>query len=158
MKTAIKFFMAVAFAAVFAAVCPADGAPKRIRAPSKNVIHSSVQAEVTYILDGDTFSARVMLKENIEISVRVRIMQIDAPEMSGMCESEIIAAHAAKDRLEELIPVGARVILTGVKDDKYLGRIDAFVADDRGRDVGEIMVIEGHARRYDGGRRDGWCE
>jgi len=36
--------------------------------------------------------------------------------------------------------------------------IDAFVADSNGRDVGEIMVRENHARPYGGGKRDGWCD
>ena len=157
MKSINRIFIAAVFVISCAAVCSVHSATKRVKAPSKNVVHHPVNAEVTYILDGDTFSARVMLEEGMEISVRVRFMNIDAPEMNGMCESEIIAAHASRDRLEELIPVGSRVVLTGVKDDKYLGRIDAFVADGRGRDVGDIMVAEGFARIYGGGKRDGWC-
>jgi len=142
---------------LFYSVTLAHGAVKP-KAPSKNIIHNPVDAEVTYIIDGDTFSAKVILKEDIQISVRVRIMQIDAPELKGECESEMVAAFAAKDRLGELIPIGSRVILTGVKDDKYLGRIDAFVTNDSGHDVGEIMVRENHAHRYGGGKRVGWCE
>jgi endonuclease YncB( thermonuclease family) len=111
-----------------------------------------------YIIDGDTFSALVKLENEVEIHVRVRIMQIDAPEMKGECESEIKAAHASKDRLAELIPPGTSIILSQIKDDKYLGRIDAFVAARDGKDIGEIMVKEGHARRYDGGKRQPWCK
>lgn len=118
----------------------------------------SVDAVVDYIIDGDTFSAKVLLKDDIEISVRVRFMNIDAPELAGECDSEIIAAERSRERLGELIPVGSRVVLTEVKDDKYLGRIDAFVLDGSGRDVGKIMMKEGHARKYGGGKREGWCE
>ncbi|MCL1902170.1 MAG: thermonuclease family protein [Alphaproteobacteria bacterium] len=126
--------------------------------PSKNVIHEPISAEVTYIIDGDTFSGKVLLKDNIQIPVRVRFMNIDAPELHGECESEIIWANKSRDRLGELIPVGSSVILTGVKDDKYIGRIDAYVLDESGRDIGEIMIRENMARRYGGGKRAGWCD
>ncbi len=48
-----------------------------------------VSARVGYVLDGDTFAAMVMLEGGIEISVRVRIIDIDTPEMSGACDREI---------------------------------------------------------------------
>ena len=115
-------------------------------------------AVVDFIIDGDTFGATVLMGNDMEIPVRVRFMDIDAPELNGECESEIIAAHAAKDRLAELIPVGSRVMLTQIKDDKFLGRINAFVVDSMGRNISEIMISEGHARKYGGGRREGWCD
>ena len=117
-----------------------------------------VRAVVDYIVDGDTFGATVLLNDGIKVPVRVRFMNIDAPELSGECESEIQAAIAAKDRLAELIPVGTIVALSEIKDDKYLGRIDAFVADGAGRDIGEIMLREKHARKYGGEKRMGWCD
>ena len=118
----------------------------------------SVPATVDYILDGDTFAARVSLDDDIKISVRVRIIDIDTPEMSGECASEIQMAIAAKNRLAELIPVGTVVELSQVKDDKYLGRIDARVKTASGLDISDIMVRENLARRYDGKRRKSWCE
>ncbi|MDR1206796.1 MAG: thermonuclease family protein [Rickettsiales bacterium] len=139
-------------------LCPPALVPAAQKPPSKNIIHEPIPAVVTHIIDGDTFSAKILLKQDIEITVRVRIMQIDAPEIHGMCESETMAAMRAKDRLEELIPIGSNIVLTGVKDDKYLGRIDAYVAGKPGSDIGEIMVRENHARRYGGGKRDNWCE
>jgi endonuclease YncB( thermonuclease family) len=158
---AVKRFNKIISVLIIAASCAvANPAPTfgKSAQPSKNTIHEPIPAVVTYIIDGDTFSAKVLLKQDIEITVRVRIMQIDAPEIHGECESEIKAAFAAKDRLEELVPIDSRIVLTGVKDDKYLGRIDAYVADAAGRDVGEIMVREHHARRYGGGKRTGWCD
>lgn len=65
--------------------------------------------------------------------------------------------HHAKNRLKELLPVGTRVDLRNIKDDKYLGRIDADVFSD-GKNIGDIMVREKIARPYNGGRRRGWCE
>jgi endonuclease YncB( thermonuclease family) len=114
-------------------------------------------AIVQHIIDGDTFSARVKLENNIEISVRVRMLNIDAPELTGECESEIAAAVASKNRLAELIPPGDTVQLANIKDDKYLGRINANVISD-GRDIGQIMISENHARPYNGKKRNSWCD
>lgn len=115
-------------------------------------------AVVKYIVDGDTFSAGVKIDDDIEISVRVRIRNIDTPEIHGQCISEITGALYAKQRLGEIIPVGTVVDLQNIKDDKYLGRIDANVFDAENRDVGKIMISEKIARPYNGGKRQGWCD
>ncbi len=115
-------------------------------------------ATVDYIFDGDTFAAYVNLEDDIRISVRVRLMNVDTPEMHGECEYEIVRANMARDRLATLIPVGSVVELSHIKDDKYLGRIDAYVKTSDGRDVGEILIAEKLGRPYSGGRRRGWCD
>lgn len=118
---------------------------------------NAVPAAVDYIFDGDTFAAFVKLQDDIRVSVRVRIMNIDTPEIHGMCDYETDMAMRAKNRLAELIPVGSTVDLSEIKDDKYLGRIDAYVIMPDGRDVGEVLIHEKLARPYSGGRRAGWC-
>ena len=122
-----------------------------------NCAHA-VPATVNYIIDGDTFSAYVNLATDIQISVRVRLINADTPELNGQCASEIARAQLAQARLAEIIPVGTTVELTNIKDDKYLGRIDAHVITPGGHDVGEILIRENLARRYGGGKRAGWCE
>lgn len=117
----------------------------------------AVPARVGHIIDGDTFSGVVKLEGDIEISVRVRLRNVDTPEINGECEYEKTKAQQARARLGEIIPVGTMVELTNIKDDKYLGRIDANVFDSRGRDVGNVLVREGLGRKYNGGRRDKWC-
>ncbi len=119
---------------------------------------NATPAVVDYIIDGDTFAGRVALADDTKITVRVRLINVDTPEIHGECKSEIRAAFAAKARLAELIPVGTVVELREIKDDKYLGRIDARVLDASGRDVGTILVQEKLGRSYSGGRRAGWCE
>jgi endonuclease YncB( thermonuclease family) len=116
-----------------------------------------VAATVDYVFDGDTFSARVNLENGAATTVRVRIRNIDAPEIHGECEYETNLADMAKRRLAEIIPKGTDVALSKIKDDKYLGRIDALVGLD-GSDVGDIMVKEKLARKYNGGKRASWCD
>lgn len=120
-------------------------------------IAMAVPARVGHIIDGDTFAGVVKLDADVEVSVRVRLRNVDTPEINGECEYERRKAQQARTRLGEIIPVGTMVELTNIKDDKYLGRIDANVADARGRDVGKILVKEGLGRKYSGGRRDKWC-
>ena len=119
---------------------------------------AAVPATVDYVLDGDTFAARVLLDEDITITVRVRLADVDTPEIKGKCEREIEMALRARDRLVELLPVGSMVDLRDVADDKYLGRIDARVFTSDGRDVTRILINEKLGRPYDGGRRDSWCD
>lgn len=118
----------------------------------------AVPATVDYIIDGDTFAAKVILEDEIKISVRVRIINIDTPEIHGACENEIKMANLARDRLTELIPNGTTIELSEIKDDKYLGRIDARVKSRAGVDIGEVLITEKMARRYSGGKRAGWCD
>lgn len=121
-------------------------------------VASAVPAMVDYIIDGDTFAARVILDDDIKITVRVRIANVDTPELHGNCDYEIRMANIARDRLAQLIPIGSIVELTGIHDDKYLGRIDANVFDVAGNDVGKILIKEKLGRAYNGGRRTGWCK
>ena len=114
-----------------------------------------VLAHVDRIVDGDTFEASATIWLDQQISVRVRISGIDAPELRARCDSERQRAEAARDFLSKRI-AGGEVKLSAVRYDKYGGRVDASVADARG-DIGEAMFRAGMARSYDGGHRDGWC-
>lgn len=122
--------------------------------PSAN----AVPAVVKYVVDGDTFSAGVKLQDDTMVSVRVRLRNVDTPELHGECVDEIVAANVAKNRLAELLPVDSVVELENIKDDKYLGRIDANVRDSRGRDIGRVLIREGLGRSYSGGKRKTWCK
>ena len=119
---------------------------------------NAVPAVVDYVVDGDTFAARVNIDKDVAITTRVRIMDIDTPEIHGQCASEIKQAKRAKEKLAALMPKGTTVELKNIKDDKYLGRIDADVFLPDGKSVGNVMVRSALARPYDGGRRAGWCK
>lgn len=113
---------------------------------------------VDYIFDGDTFAATVRLDDDIAVSTRVRLMNVDTPEIHSLCESEIKLAEKAKNRLADLLPIGSTVELRNIKDDKYLGRIDAYVLTNTGQDIGSILIKEKLGRPYDGGKRESWCQ
>lgn len=115
-----------------------------------------VTAEVTHVVDGDTFEAKAAIWLGQTIDVRVRIAGVDAPELHARCDAERSLALAARNWLARRIE-GADVRLSAVRYDKYGGRVDATVTDGTG-DVGEGLIRAGLARRYRGGHRGGWCE
>ena len=118
----------------------------------------AVPAVVNYVLDGDTFAAGVQVADDITITVRVRLINVDTPELSGTCPREVAMAESAKDFVVDLLPAGTKVDLQNIKDDKYLGRIDANVILPDGRDLGDVLIKQKLARSYSGGRRLGWCD
>ena len=115
-------------------------------------------AVVKYIIDGDTFIGDVLLADGIEVlSVSIRLINVDTPEIHGDCAHEIRRAEYAKQRLGELIPEGSMVEIKNIKNDKYAGRIDANVYDSANRDVGLVLIQENVGRAYSGGKRQSWC-
>ena len=118
----------------------------------------AMPATVDYVVDGDTFAAVAHVNNGANVDVRVRLRNVDTPEMHGECESEIRRANVARERLMKLVPRGTVVELKNIKDDKYLGRIDANVILPDGRDIGRVLINEKLGRPYSGGKRAGWCE
>lgn len=154
---------AAAFAAGFGAAAVAPGGhPAPVRAnlngPRSTPATSPAvhPAEVLRVIDGDTFEARVHVWPGIEITTKVRLRGIDAPELHARCEDERVRALAARDALARILDEGA-VGITDVGQDKYGGRVDAVVSTTRTSDVSAALVSGGFARRYSGGRRGGWC-
>ena len=119
-------------------------------------LRSGHPAEVVRVIDGDTFEARVRIWPGMDITTRVRLRGIDAPEMHARCDDERVKALAARDALARLLAEGS-VGISRVGQDKYGGRVDADVSTARTPDVSATMLEGGYARRYSGGRRESWC-
>ncbi|MCF8476905.1 MAG: thermonuclease family protein [Pseudolabrys sp.] len=126
-----------------------------VAAPA-NVLRGGHPAEVVRVIDGDSFDARVRIWPGMEITTRVRLRGIDAPEMQARCQAERMQAEAARDALVSMLKQGA-VGISHIGQDKYGGRVDADVSTARTPDVSAALLARGVARRYDGGRRRSWC-
>lgn len=111
-----------AFAALAISTCPAPPARR-----------------FTCVVDGDT----VWIEGE-----KIRLLDIDAPEMEGRCPAERALARRARDRLVVLLRA-REVTIARDGVDKY-GRTLARLGD-----TGEQLVREGLARRW--GDRRGWC-
>jgi endonuclease YncB( thermonuclease family) len=120
-------------------------------------LRSGYPAEVLRVFDGDTFEARVRIWQGTDVTTKVRIRGIDAPEMKARCEEERLKAVAARDTLSLLLQQGG-VAISNVGQDKYGGRVDADVSTRQIASVSETMLTRGLARSYGGGKRESWCD
>jgi endonuclease YncB( thermonuclease family) len=125
-------------------------------APGSTAVPPGYPAEVIRVLDGDTFEARVRVWPGMDITTKVRLRGIDAPEMRARCAEERIKAEAARDALSSLLARG-QVGISGVGLDKYGGRVLAEASARQTANVAEALLAGGHVRRYGGGRRESWC-
>jgi micrococcal nuclease len=135
-----------------------DGpSPPAERLPSPPIAGAPavIAARVLKVVDGDTFDARIELKPGFRVTTRVRLRGVDAPELHAACEGERIGAEAAQRALRAILAEGG-VTIHDLGDDKY-GRLLGTVATRATPSVAEALIAKGVVRRYDGGRRAGWC-
>ncbi|MBB4299377.1 endonuclease YncB(thermonuclease family) [Rhizobium leguminosarum] len=103
---------------------------------------------ITCVVDGDTFWFR---------GEKIRIADIDTPELSPpRCQRERELGLAAKNRLLDILNSGPLSFKTTAREEDRFGRKLRIVYRDR-RSVGDILVAEGLARKWQGLRRS-WCE
>jgi endonuclease YncB( thermonuclease family) len=125
-------------------------------ADAPSMLRSGHPVEVLRVLDGDTFEARVRLWPGLEITTKVRLRGIDAPELRARCEEERAKAIAARDALQAILNQGD-VGISAVALDKYGGRVVADASTRATSDVSAALLGLGLARNYAGGRRETWC-
>jgi len=101
-----------------------------------------------HVIDGDTF---------IHAGTRIRIADIDTPELHGRCPQETALAARATRRMSALLAAGPfdlHPTPDGRDEDRY-GRKLRIVTRG-GRSLGDMLVAEGLARTWTG-RREPWC-
>ena len=109
-----------------------------------------VPAVVERVIDADTLVVRARIWLDQDLTVRVRVADVDAPELSRPgCAAEREAVRAATGLVERMIGPGA-VTLTNIHYGKYAGRVVAEVATREG-DIAAALRDAG----YDG---RAWCE
>ncbi len=99
------------------------------------------------VVDGDT----IWLE-----GTKIRIADIDTPETHNYrCQSEKELGDRATVRLREILESGTITLRSiGRDEDRYGRKLRIILVD--GVSVGQILVDEGLARWYEGGRRP-WC-
>ena len=126
------------------------------------------EAELIKVLDGDTIDCYIDLGFDLKIKKRIRYMGIDTWESRTRDLDEKKKGLAAKARNKELLEAGVfKIISYGTgKFGRVLGEI--FVSPDAvGHEISEnvdktsdglvsindILINEGHAYEYDGGKK-----
>lgn len=116
-----------------------------------------VITQVTSIYDGDTFRADIEgWPAVVGKRVPIRINGIDTPEMRGECEREVKLARVAKQFTVEYLRSAKVIELRNIERGKYFRLVADVFAD--GINIGESLVNKGLAYRYDGGRKQSWCQ
>lgn len=105
------------------------------------------RAHVISVYDGDTCTVEVDLGFNVHMKMKVRLSNINAPEMRGDEREEGIRA---RDALRKLIE-GSPVRIETIKDrqEKYGRYLAHIYVDECGEmSVNDWMVSNGHAKPY----------
>lgn len=103
---------------------------------------------INCVVDGDTFWLR---------GTKIRIADIDTPELSPpRCERERQRGMAAKQRLLEILNSGPILLRNVARDEDRFGR-KLMIVFRGNRSVGDILIAEGLARKWEGSRRS-WCD
>ena len=108
-------------------------------------------AELERIEDGDTFDCCLDLGFSVKLhKQRVRLSGIDTPESRTRDLAEKKLGLAAKERLKELCVGKFKVKSLG--KGKY-GRIIGIPYTKDGKDICQMLIKEGHAVEYHGGKK-----
>ena len=118
-------------------------------------------AVLVRVVDGDTVDAMIDLGFDIQVKKRIRLAGINAPESRTRNKVEKKLGLAAKERLIELMEGAANVFEIESKELGKYGRVigKIYINKLAGKDVitqvciNDILVNEGHATEYDGGKR-----
>jgi micrococcal nuclease len=112
------------------------------------------------VIDGDTIDAYIDLGFNVSVKKRIRFIGINTPESRTRDLEEKAKGLAAKDRLKAILEGANTIQLTSHGVGKYgrcLGELEVDVVDGKECltlvNVNELLIKEGHAVAYDGGKR-----
>ena len=112
------------------------------------------------VIDGDTIDAYIDLGFDIHVKKRIRFMGINTPESRTRDLEEKAKGLAAKDRLKAILEGANEIQLQSHGVGKYgrcLGELHVDRVDGKEcltlENVNELLIKEGHAVKYDGGKR-----
>lgn len=108
--------------------------------------------------DGDTITVDIPgYPDIIGKDIPVRVQGIDAPEIKGICDEEVLKSVEAKRFVNEQLTVASKIDIVNVGRDKYF-RINGDIIYD-GKSLKMQMLSRGYAIPYDGGEKTNpWCK
>lgn len=123
-------------------------------AHSSSTINNNPQVRLVSIHDGDTITVDIInWPPIIGHHIPIRIKGIDTPEMNDKSERVRALAVSSKEFLQSKIS-NSTLQINNIERDKYF-RISADVYAD-GINVGHLLLKEGLAKPYDGGKKPNW--
>lgn len=121
-----------------------------------NVLADTYSTKIERVIDGDTVEINIpCLPESLQ-KMKVRLKNIDTPEIHGKCDIEKIKAEQAKQILIQKLE-NKVVELKNCEPDKYF-RLNCEVIYDGVRNISSDMIINGYGVPYHGERKSySWC-
>lgn len=115
--------------------------------------------KVNRVIDGDTVEIQTpFLPPPLKPVLGIRILGVDTPEKGkrAKCEAEAEKGKLATAFTKEKIQSAKSIQVEIIDWDKYGGRIlgDLFIDGER---LSNLLIQNGHARPYDGGKKESWC-
>lgn len=108
------------------------------------------------VIDGDTVEMMLIVYPNEYHRIKIREAHINTPEKRTRSACEKRAGIAATEFTEQFLK-NKRIMVHRVREGKYAGRLlGAIFAD--GVSLASQLLEHGHAVRYEGGKREPWCQ
>tara|TARA_R100000963_G_C4566566_1_gene53175 strand:- start:57 stop:425 length:369 start_codon:yes stop_codon:yes gene_type:complete len=112
------------------------------------------------VVDGDTIDAHIDLGFDVSVKKRIRFLGINTPESRTRDLEEKARGLAAKERLKVILEGANKIQLNSHGVGKYgrcLGELHVDMLDGKEcltlANVNELLIKEGHAVEYHGGKR-----
>jgi len=113
-------------------------------------------SRIIKVIDGDTFRVDINeLPDIIGKNIRIRILGINAPEINGKCTFEKELAIKARDFVQILLDNADLVILKNLNRGNFFRLLAEVIVD--GKDLGELLIANDLAVRYQGQKKLSWC-
>lgn len=109
--------------------------------------------EIVKVVDGDTIDIIIDLGFGMFKKERVRLNRVDAPESITKDVAEKILGLEAKEYVIQWCSRQTNLHIKTSKDDKY-GRILADFFGDNNECLNDLLIENGFAWEYDGGKKD----
>ena len=112
--------------------------------------------KVTRVVDGYTIDADIDLGFDMTYKKRIRLYGINTPETRTRDKEEKKRGLAAKERLQQIVDEQQGVLYLKSLDSGKFGRCIGvlFEQDFDDQSINDILVSEGHAVEYYGGKRN----
>ncbi|MEH6405071.1 MAG: thermonuclease family protein [Sneathiella sp.] len=113
-------------------------------------------ANVTHVVDGDTFDVEVENWPDHVVKARIRLLKVDTPEKRAACERERIMSKKAEARTRQLI--GEKLVRLVVFGRDSFNRVLAVAYTEGGLNIGKTLLDEEIAYPYKKGMTENpWC-
>ncbi|HET8687870.1 MAG TPA: thermonuclease family protein [Methanosarcina sp.] len=111
---------------------------------------------VPKIIDGDTCTIIFLIGDK-PFKINLRISGIDAPEIHGDTQEEMLAAKVSHSILTSIIEHHPKWYVVMYRWDKYGGRVigDLYFTK-KGKPLSSILLEKGCVRKYNGTKKEKW--